>query len=280
MLLPTEKLLMQDSFREPMLVKIPFPPWALREAEAVEDSPAADAHASQVCLVFRAANPYSPAPIGNAPKQMRSKIGAIRRAANTPGSLEGGRSMAKVTSALTMVICLATLSTASAQEMTKPMGKWERKIGKNHLTLIVEGNRLHITYAGDKAGTMHADYAMTRDGLIYGVITSIESEEDEEGDGTKSLFDEPFSFRFRIDEGALIIHDAKTHDGSPDNVWNGRFKAARPATTRDAIVPTSYTIPNGYSFPFNTPQPTNSNGSSSLSPGGGQIFNYWLGFSR
>lgn len=37
MLLPTEKLLIQDSFREPMLVKIPFPPWALREAEAVDD---------------------------------------------------------------------------------------------------------------------------------------------------------------------------------------------------------------------------------------------------
>jgi DNA helicase HerA-like ATPase len=41
MLLPTEKLLIQDSFREPMLVKIPFPPWALREAEAVDDAPAA-----------------------------------------------------------------------------------------------------------------------------------------------------------------------------------------------------------------------------------------------
>jgi uncharacterized protein len=40
MLLPTEKLLIQDSFREPMLVKIPFPPWALREAEIVEDLPA------------------------------------------------------------------------------------------------------------------------------------------------------------------------------------------------------------------------------------------------
>lgn len=43
MLLPEEKLLIQDSFREPMLVKIPFPPWALREAEAIEDVPAADA---------------------------------------------------------------------------------------------------------------------------------------------------------------------------------------------------------------------------------------------
>jgi hypothetical protein len=41
MLLPEEKLLIQDSFREPMLVKIPCPPWALREAEAGEDVPAA-----------------------------------------------------------------------------------------------------------------------------------------------------------------------------------------------------------------------------------------------
>ena len=31
----------QDSFREPMLVHVPFPPWALRGAEAVDDVPAA-----------------------------------------------------------------------------------------------------------------------------------------------------------------------------------------------------------------------------------------------
>ena len=37
MLLPEEKLLIQDSFREPLLVKIPFPPWALRGAEAIDD---------------------------------------------------------------------------------------------------------------------------------------------------------------------------------------------------------------------------------------------------
>jgi len=39
LLLPEEKLLIQDSFREPMLVKVPFPPWAMREAEAVEEPP-------------------------------------------------------------------------------------------------------------------------------------------------------------------------------------------------------------------------------------------------
>jgi len=44
-LLPTEKLLVQDSFREPMLVEIPFPPWALRAAEA-RDEPAASSNAA------------------------------------------------------------------------------------------------------------------------------------------------------------------------------------------------------------------------------------------
>jgi hypothetical protein len=39
-LLPEEKLLIQDSFREPLLVKVPFPPWALRGADAVDDKPA------------------------------------------------------------------------------------------------------------------------------------------------------------------------------------------------------------------------------------------------
>lgn len=36
---PDEKLLIQDSFREPMLVKVPMPPWALRGADAVAPPP-------------------------------------------------------------------------------------------------------------------------------------------------------------------------------------------------------------------------------------------------
>jgi hypothetical protein len=39
-LLPEEKLLIQDSFREPMLVKIPFPAWALRGEDAADDAAA------------------------------------------------------------------------------------------------------------------------------------------------------------------------------------------------------------------------------------------------
>ncbi len=187
--------------------------------------------------------------------------------------------MAKFTPALTLMVCLASASALCAQEMTKPLGKWERKIGKNHVTLIVEDNRLHISYAGEKLGTLHADYSMTRDGVIYGVVTSIECEEDEEVEATKTLFDAPFSFRFRIDEGALIIYDAKSHDAdSKDDVWNGRFKAAASAT-RGAVVPTSYfSTPIG--SPCNSLSPPSPIGSSFSTPPAGQSFNFWQGFSR
>jgi DNA helicase HerA-like ATPase len=37
-LLPSEKLLIQDSFREPMLVEVPFPPWALRGQDAMVEA--------------------------------------------------------------------------------------------------------------------------------------------------------------------------------------------------------------------------------------------------
>jgi hypothetical protein len=204
--------------------------------------------------------------------------------------------MAKLTPALTLVVCLAGASALGAQEMTKPLGKWERKIGKNHIVINVEETRLHITYAGDKPGTLHADYAMTRDGLIYGVITSIECDEDEEADAIRTLFDAPFSFRFRIDEGALIIHDAKAHDAeSKDDLWDGHYRMIRPSATRATVVPTSYSEappymrsgPSPYTAPppspiapsFSCPRETG-NGRI-ISPNGTENFlNFWMGFSR
>jgi uncharacterized protein len=41
-LLKEEKLLIQDSFREPLLVKIPHPPWAMRREEIKDDVQAGD----------------------------------------------------------------------------------------------------------------------------------------------------------------------------------------------------------------------------------------------
>jgi hypothetical protein len=144
---------------------------------------------------------------------------------------------------------LVGASALQAQEIIKPLGKWERKSGKNQVTLIVEDNRLHMISTGENVGALHADYSMTRDGVIYGVITSVECD-DEDGDSTNSLFNRPFSFRYRIDEGALIIYDAKGRDSGKDEFYNGRFKAAQTVSNRTAIVPTMGTYPaTGQCYP-------------------------------
>jgi hypothetical protein len=120
--------------------------------------------------------------------------------------------------------------------MTKPLGKWERKAGKSHVTLIVEENRLHVTFIGENPCTLHADYAATKDGVIYGVVTSIECDDDE--DAIKTMIDAPFSCRYRIDEGALIVRDLKCHEtDSKDSAWTGRFKAANPMPSHTAACP-------------------------------------------
>jgi hypothetical protein len=137
--------------------------------------------------------------------------------------------MRKIT--LVVAVWLVSLGALHAQEKMKPLGKWERKVGKSHVTLIVEEDRLHVIVLDGKACTVHADYSATKDGIIYGVVTSVESDE-EEGDDEKSILDAPFSCRFRIDEGALIIRDLKCLVMGKDDMWNGRFKAAAPATTR------------------------------------------------
>lgn len=185
--------------------------------------------------------------------------------------------MAKFTPAITLIVCLASVGAASAQEATKPLGRWERKVGKHQLTLILDENRLHIYSTGEKPGALHADYAMTRDGVIYGVVTSIEYDEVEEADVVRKLFDAPFSFRFRIDEGAMVIHDSKLHE-MENNVWDGRFKPVRPVMTRAAAFPTYYTVPASW---LNNPPPSNNPINLPFdTPAKSQVYHFWTGYVR
>src|SRR5262249_13071415 len=92
------------------------------------------------------------------------------------------------------------------------------------------------TFIGENPCTLHADYAMTKDGVVYGVVTSIECDDDE--DAVKAMFDAPFSCRYRIDEGALIVRDLKCHEtDSKDSAWTGRFKAVSPISSHTAVRP-------------------------------------------
>jgi hypothetical protein len=145
---------------------------------------------------------------------------------------------------MALAVCLIGLGPVRGYEPAdRPLGKWERKVGKNQVTLVIEENRLHVTVTGEKACTMHADYGMTKDQIVYGVITSIEATDEDDSGAEKEMLDAPFSCRFRLDEGALIVRDLKCGAGGDmkESLWGGRFRAvapppARPVTASAASV--------------------------------------------
>jgi hypothetical protein len=90
-----------------------------------------------------------------------------------------------------------------------------------HVTLQIDANRIKVSYSGPIGDNrfckvvVEADYSVTRDYVLYGVVTNIDSPE-LSGKGAREaagaalelgylLIDHPFSVRYRPDENALIL---------------------------------------------------------------------------
>jgi hypothetical protein len=139
--------------------------------------------------------------------------------------------------ALGLVIALVLAGPARAMEPL--VGQWEKKIGKTRtVTLTFDNGRMHLSVAGAESFKIHSDCQATRDGVVYGVITSAEvdatdnsMEEDKE---TVELVDQPFSFRYRVDEGRLFIWGVKSSSKvlEEGNLVLGGFKSVQPTPTR------------------------------------------------
>jgi hypothetical protein len=104
---------------------------------------------------------------------------------------------------LAAVLAVLWLSGPTHAYTAATTGQWERKAEKDSTLLtLTEDNRLHLTIRAKELNvTLHGDYHVTRDGVLYGVVTSVESDDEE----LDVLIDQPFSFRCRVDEGALVI---------------------------------------------------------------------------
>ncbi len=97
-----------------------------------------------------------------------------------------------------------------------------RDVKPYRISFKFEGNRLWATFQGEIDGMqaecrIAADYHLTKDSMLYGIITSAEfvstaeSLEDQmEADKlVKQLFDQPFALRYRLDEDTLTVKDFK-----------------------------------------------------------------------
>ena len=118
--------------------------------------------------------------------------------------------------------------TAKAREALRPVGDWERDIGPVHLTLHLDNDRIRavaqIPEERDNVKTgktvdlvMDFDYCVSKDSMLYGVLTSIELkgawdqnvQGENELETMRQLTDTPFCFRVRIDDNVLTIKDFK-----------------------------------------------------------------------
>jgi RNA polymerase sigma factor (sigma-70 family) len=113
---------------------------------------------------------------------------------------------------------------ARAEETNRPIGLWEKDIGVEHLTLIIEADRIYGTISGTDKGnkfktSIDADYSVTKDNVLYGVVTGADAEGPgdeasqkatvEATSNAQKLIDYPFSVRYRVDGNVLLVRDAK-----------------------------------------------------------------------
>src|SRR4051812_26655125 len=69
----------------------------------------------------------------------------------------------------------ASRAVPEKQEEGKPgglTGKWYRKVANTQITLDFHGERLHVSITGEVSYSAHADYRLTQDRVVFGIITS------------------------------------------------------------------------------------------------------------
>ena len=111
--------------------------------------------------------------------------------------------------------------TARVEQTNRPLGSWEKNIGQCHFTLTIDADRIHGTYTEADEGNkfsfvVDADYSVTKDSVLYGVITGVdvpvegtEKESAEASLEATAYLDSPFSFRYRVDGDVLTVKDVK-----------------------------------------------------------------------
>lgn len=119
-------------------------------------------------------------------------------------------------------------------EVERPVGTWERKVGTFQIVLRIEADHVTGTFSGRNPEgkgemvnvTVDADYSVTRDHVLYGVITGIDMDNPLE-DGKEMaglLSDYAFSVHYRVDGDVLTIKDFKF--GSPEDSKNSQKETA------------------------------------------------------
>jgi hypothetical protein len=138
---------------------------------------------------------------------------------------------------------------AAGRPVPGSLGTWKRVLGRDSITLAIGPERLTCTIVEaeerhPKPGTsveFLADYSVSKDGILYGLISSAtvrgdESDREELLWLERALIDAPLSIRIRVDEDTLTVKDFRMGllGGRMDEkrvaFYTGRYAKQPPAT--------------------------------------------------
>jgi hypothetical protein len=116
---------------------------------------------------------------------------------------------------------------ASAEDAPakKPTGSWTRKAGDMTITFTFKADSLEARVTNGSTIVAQADYGMTKDGTLFGIVTKVKKEGTADGPSEGDLF----SFHVKFEKDTLTISDLKGTAGGEGakNAVEGEYKPAK-----------------------------------------------------
>lgn len=105
-----------------------------------------------------------------------------------------------------LVLCVFCVASACAEEAKskKPLGSWERKAGDKTIQFHFKNDALSVVLKeGGNGLQVDSDYGVTKDGVVYGIVTGVKKDGVDGGPQEGHLF----SFRVAVDKDTLTIKE-------------------------------------------------------------------------
>ncbi|HUR53781.1 MAG TPA: hypothetical protein VMZ71_06600, partial [Gemmataceae bacterium] len=130
--------------------------------------------------------------------------------------------------------------------ISRPVGTWTREVADadatHRVTAKFEDDRLTIRFTQTDGKetvetVLDADYSITRDSVVFGVVTGFDTTATAGANAANrdELTDQPFSFRFRVDNGVLTVKDIRM-PGVKENSGVAELLLGRFATAAEGAA--------------------------------------------
>jgi hypothetical protein len=129
------------------------------------------------------------------------------------------------TALVVFAVCFLLPVNAADPPARKPTGSWTRKAGDMTITFTFKADTLEARVTDGATVEIQADYGLTKDGTLFGIITKPTKTGTDQGPSEGDLF----SFRIKVEKDTLTISDLKGTAGGEGakNAVEGEYKPAK-----------------------------------------------------